>query len=250
MAETIIKVQNIDLTYPVYSIKAQSLRNSIANIAIGGRLMKSGSDIVHVRALSNVSFELFENDRLAIMGHNGAGKSTLLKVLAGVYEPTKGDIVINGNISSMIDIGLGLNITLTGRENIITMARMRGFSPRQTNECMPSIIEFSELGNFIDVPVSTYSSGMQMRLAFAVATALEPDILLFDEWLGVGDVGFIEKAQARLDDVLLRSRGMVLATHSAGLAKTLCNRLLYLQHGQGRFFEDIDEGLEFAGYKL
>jgi lipopolysaccharide transport system ATP-binding protein len=225
-------------------VRAQSLRNAVVNVAIGGKLLKDGNDIVHVKALDNVSFSLKEGDRLGIIGHNGAGKSTLLKVLAGVYEPTRGLINVQGRISSMVDIGLGADSNLTGVENIVNMARRRGFNTRQILAKIPEIVEFSELSQFIDLPFKTYSAGMSARLVFAVATCFEPDILLLDEWIGAGDAAFIEKAKKKMDDILERSRLLVLATHNQPLVKTVCNKLLVLEGGKQRYFGSV-EGWEF-----
>lgn len=235
-----IEVTGVSLEYPIYSVKAQSVRNAVMNIAVGGKLFKNGQDIVYVKALDNIHFSLKEGDRLGIVGHNGAGKSTLLKVLAGVYEPTRGVINVKGRISSMVDIGLGADSNLTGEENIINMARRRGYNTKQILAKIPEIIEFSELAQFIDLPFKTYSAGMSARLVFAVATCFEPDILLLDEWIGAGDAAFFEKAKNKMDDILAKSRVMVLATHSHHLVKTVCNKLLVLEGGQQKYFGDID----------
>jgi lipopolysaccharide transport system ATP-binding protein len=201
-------------------------------------LLKNGRDVIHVRALDGINFKLLDGDRMGIIGHNGAGKSTLLKVLAGVYEPDRGRVDVQGRISSMIDINLGLDMELTGRENIVTMGRMRGYTLREIHKKIPEIIEFSELGNFIDLPIKTYSAGMTTRLVFGVATSLEPDILLMDEWIGAGDAGFFQKAVDRLNDILTRSRVIVLASHNFSLINDLCNKLLVLDSGKQIFFGD------------
>lgn len=236
----VIELHSVELSYPIYSTKAASLRNAIANLAVGGRLLKDGRDIIHVKALSDITFSLREGDRLGLVGHNGAGKSTLLKVLAGVYEPDTGRISINGRISSMIDIGLGQDHDLTGRENVVNMGRMRGFTLKEINDKMQEIIDFSELGPFIDLPVKTYSAGMVTRLVFAVGTSLEPDILLMDEWIGAGDAGFFQKAVDRMDSILSRSRVLVLASHNNSLITKMCNKLLVLDGGSQRYFGPIE----------
>ena len=236
---TIVKLNGVELSYPVYSIRAHSLRNTIANLAVGGKLLKDGQDIVYVKALDGISFVLESGDRMGIIGHNGAGKTTLLKVLAGIYEPDRGLIQVTGRISSMIDIGLGLDNALTGRENVLSMGRMRGFGTKAVLAKMPEIIDFSELGPYIDLPVKTYSAGMQARLVFAVATTLEPDVLLLDEWIGAGDHAFHEKAKGRMDDFLEKSRCMILASHNFGLIRAVCNKLLVLDGGRQAYFGDI-----------
>jgi len=232
----LIELTGVSLDYPVYSIRAQSLRNAVFNVAVGGKLLRDGKDVVHVKALDKITFSLDEGDRLGIVGHNGAGKTTLLKVLAGVYEPTSGLVRVEGKISSMVDISLGLDHSLTGRENVILMGRRRGLTTREIIAQMPEILEFSDLGQFIDIPMRTYSAGMQARLVFAVATAFEPDILLLDEWIGAGDAAFLHKAQARMNSILEKSRALVLATHNFSLVKNVCNKLLVLNAGSQVYF--------------
>lgn len=240
MGDKIVELQSVDLTYPIYSIKAQSLRNAIANLAVGGKLLKDGHDVIHVSALRNISFTLESGDRLGLIGHNGAGKTTLLKVLAGVYEPDRGTVSVNGRISSMIDVSLGLDHELTGRENLINMGRIRGFTTKQILEKTPEIIEFTDLGQYIDLPMKTYSAGMMTRLIFGVATSLDPEILLMDEWIGAGDKLFFDKATARLNDILTRSRVIVLASHNYALIRGMCNKVLVLNGGSQVYFGDID----------
>jgi ABC-type polysaccharide/polyol phosphate transport system ATPase subunit len=237
----LIELNSVDLAYPIYSMRAQSLRNTIANLAVGGQLLKNGKDVVFVKALSGVTFSLHEGDRLGLVGHNGAGKTTLLKVLAGVYEPERGTVNVKGRVSSMIDIGLGLDWNLTGHENVMNMGRIRGFTTKQILNQMAEIVEFSDLGQFIDLPIKTYSAGMVARLVFAVATSLEPDILVMDEWMGAGDAAFFEKATARMNDILQKSRIMVLASHNNGLLKSVCNKILVLKSGSQVFFGDIND---------
>lgn len=240
----VVSVRSVELSYPIYSLRANSIRNTIANLAVGGTLLKNGRDVIHVRALEGVTFSLSEGDRLGIVGHNGAGKTTLLKVLAGVYEPDRGVVEVRGRISSMIDIGLGLDSALTGRDNIINMGRMRGYDTRTIKARIPEITEFSDLGAFVDLPVKAYSAGMQARLVFAVATTLEPDVLLLDEWIGAGDAAFYDKAVARMEQILTRSRVMVLATHNVNLLKTVCSKVLVLDGGKQVYFGNI-EGWDF-----
>ncbi len=235
---SIISVAGVELSYPIYSIRANSLRNTIANLAVGGKLLKDGQDVIHIRALEGVNFALREGDRMGIIGHNGAGKTTLLKVLAGIYEPDRGRVDVNGRISSMIDVTLGLDAALTGRENLLAMGRMRGFSTRNILAQLPEIIAFSELGPYIDLPVKAYSSGMTSRLVFAIATTLDPDILLLDEWISMGDANFQAKATQRMNEILSRSRALVLATHNFGMIQEVCNKLLVMDSGKQIYFGD------------
>ncbi|ESQ82312.1 hypothetical protein AEAC466_18365 [Asticcacaulis sp. AC466] len=238
---TIVELKSVDLVYPIYSVRAQSLRNLIANLSVGGKLLKDGSDIIHVKALSSLNFKLNEGDRLGVIGHNGAGKTTLLKLIAGIYEPTRGTVLVNGRISSMIDVNLGLDSNLTGRDNVINMGRMRGFTTKEVLAKMDAIIAFSDLGSYIDLPVKVFSSGMASRLVFSVATTLDPDILLFDEWLSTGDADFIHKATDRMASLVDKSRGMILASHSFDLIKSMCNKLLVLDSSEQVFFGNVED---------
>lgn len=238
---SIIELQGVELAYPIYSLRAQSIRNAVANLAVGGKLLKNGQDVVHVQALNGISFQLEDGDRLGIIGHNGAGKTTLLKVLAGVYEPDRGYIHVNGKVSSMINTSLGMDQSFTGRENILNMGRIRGYTAKQILARMDEIINFTELGQFIDLPVKTYSSGMITRLTFGVATALDPEILIMDEWIGAGDKSFFNKASSRLNSILTRSRVIILATHNFALIKKLCNKLLVLEGGNQIWFGPLTE---------
>lgn len=233
-----ITLKNVDLVFPILSIRAKSLRNVVANYSVGGRLLKDGKDVIHVRALSNINFSISDGDSLGIIGHNGSGKTTLLKVIAGIYEPTKGNISVDGKISSMIDLSLGLDPSLTGRENVVTLGRMRGFSTSFINDKINDIIEFSGLESYIDLPVKIYSSGMAARLVFSVVTLFEPDILVFDEWIGTGDADFMLKATKRLDDLVAQARSVVIATHSHSLVQSMCNKLLVLDGGKQIYFGD------------
>lgn len=240
----LIELNSVELTYPVYSVKAQSLRNALANLSVGGRLLKSGSDILYIQALIGLTFSVDVGDRVGIIGHNGAGKTTLLKLIAGIYEPTSGRIAVNGKISSMIDFTMGFDANMTGRENIVHIGRMRGLSTKFIQSKMDEIIEFSELGTFIDMPVKIFSSGMQSRLIFSVVTTLDPDIMLLDEWLSAGDADFVTKAQARINQLLDKSRCLILASHSFELIKSVCNKLLVLDGGKQAYYGPI-EGWNF-----
>ena len=237
----LVELKSVDLVYPIYSVRAQSLRNMVVNFSVGGKFLKDGSDIVHIKALSNLNFTLNVGDRLGVIGHNGAGKTTLLKLIAGIYEPTRGLVHVNGRISSMIDVGLGLDPNLTGRDNIINMGRMRGFTTKEVLAKMDDIIAFSDLGSYIDLPIKIFSSGMASRLVFSVATTLDPDILLFDEWLSTGDADFIEKATQRMNTLMDKSRGMILASHAFPMIKKMCSKLLVLDGGGQTFFGNVED---------
>jgi len=241
MADKIVSVKSVELDYPLYSVNARSLR-SVAALAIGGTLMRSRSDSdLYVRALHGITFDLVSGDRLAVMGANGSGKSTLLRVLAGIYEPTRGQVRVNGKISSLLEIGAGLDPEATGARNIRLLASLRGYSPWRMAAKVDEIIDFSGLGHFANMPVKSYSSGMAARLLFAVATSFEHDVLLLEEWLSAGDEGFVKQATERMLSVAEQSRVIVTATHSLALAESLCNKVLYLDHGQPVYFGSMTD---------
>ena len=241
MTSPVVSLIGASLEYPVYSFKARSIRYAIANLTIGGRLMSSRDQTVVVRALNKVSFELREGDRLALIGPNGSGKSSLLRVLAKVYEPSAGQVTVTGQISSMLDLGQGLDLEATGIENIKLLAAMRGHSPWRIKDKIDMIAEFSELGAYLSMPVRVYSSGMIARLLFSVATSFDHDVLLLEEWLTAGDANFVQKATDRMRSLLNGARVIVTATHSEVLVRELCNKVLRLSHGEPTFFGTADE---------
>jgi lipopolysaccharide transport system ATP-binding protein len=201
-------------------------------VATGGKLDADPNGRVVIRALDKLSFNLQDGDRVGLVGHNGAGKSTLLRALSRVYAPTSGAAVIQGDVGSLIDISLGINPEATGRENIFIRGALLGFSKQEIESHLDSVIEFSELGDFIEMPVRTYSSGMHLRLAFAVSTVVRPEILLMDEWLSVGDENFKLKAEGRLAELVDATKILVIASHSRELIETSCNRAIWLEHGK------------------
>ena len=236
-----IRLDDVQLIYPIYSVRAQSLRHTMINLAIGGRLLRGSNDVVHVNALEGISFRLEDGDRLGLLGHNGAGKSTLLKVLAGVYEPTRGNVQMTGIVASMLDIGNGIDWEATGVENVKIMSRLRGMRAAQINAQMEEVIAFSELGAYADLPMKTYSAGMAARLIFTLATSFKSDILILDEWLGAGDTQFIQKATDRMNELVGHARIMVLASHNFTLLQATCNKLLVLEKGRMRYFGSIED---------
>ncbi len=239
MSAASIRLDDVQLIYPIYSIRAQSLRHAMINLAIGGRLLRGNNDVVHVNALEGINFSLQDGDRLGLVGHNGAGKSTLLKVLAGVYEPTRGRIEVTGSMASMLDISHGIDWDATGVENIKIMSRLRGMRSAQINAQMDELIAFSELGAYADLPMKTYSAGMSARLVFTLATSFKSDILIMDEWLGAGDAQFIQKATERMNAFVNHARIMVLASHNFALLQATCNKVLVLDKGRMRYFGDL-----------
>jgi len=223
--------RDVVVEFPVYGRRQQSLKRSVLRAATGGILATDSRDHVVIRALDKVSFEFNEGDRVALIGHNGSGKSTLLRVLAGAYEPVTGSIEVQGSVAAMLSITLGLNTEATGYENIFLRAALMGLSKVQTRDLVDDICDFAELGDYIQMPMRTYSSGMLMRLAFAISTSVSSDILLMDEWLSVGDASFGEKAARRLKSRVDDAKIMVLASHDMGLVQRSCNRFITLEHG-------------------
>ena len=234
-----LSIRGVTLDYSIYSVRAQSLRSAVTNMAVGGRLLRGPSDVTVVRALNNVSFKLSEGDRLGLVGHNGSGKTSLLKVLAGIYEPTRGEVHVDGRVMSMIAMGAGLDAEATGIQNIRNLALMQMMSNREIERRMPAIIDFCELGAFIHMPVKTYSAGMQARLAFAAATSVEADVLLMDEWIAVGDADFQKMAHKRLLKLVERAGILVLASHDHDLLRLYCNKVMRMEGGVASAVTDI-----------
>ena len=227
-----IDFQNVCIDYPVYNSSSRSLKKKLATITTGGIISSSAKGVVVVKALDNISFFLEDGDRVAIVGHNGAGKTTLLRTLVKAYMPTSGTAVISGTVGSLVDISLGIDPEATGRENIFIRGALLGLSQSALKDSLSEIIEFSELGDFIDMPVRTYSSGMHLRLAFSVSTVLRPEILIMDEWLSVGDEGFRKKSQERMDALVNSTKILVIATHSRELVLSSCNKVIWMEHGK------------------
>lgn len=227
-----IKFDNVSIEIPIFNATGRSLTSRLLEVATGGRLDADPNGRVMVRALSNISFQLEDGDRVGLVGHNGAGKSTLLRALSGVFEPSSGDALIQGETGSLIDISLGINPEATGRENVYVRGQLLGLTKREIAERYEEIVNFAELGDFIQMPVRTYSTGMHLRLAFAVSTVVRPEILLMDEWLSVGDESFKNKAEARLTEMVDATKILAIATHSRDLIEKVCNRVIWLEHGQ------------------
>jgi lipopolysaccharide transport system ATP-binding protein len=230
---TIVKASNLVVEFPIYGMSSnRSLKKSLVNIATGGVLAKDAANRVLVRALDGLNFEFREGDRVGLIGHNGSGKSTLLQALAGIYEPTGGSLEIHGRITSMLGITLGMDSEVTGLENIYLRGRIMGLTRKQIEERLDDIAEFAGIGDYLHLPMRTYSSGMSMRLAFAIATSADADIVLMDEWLSVGDAEFVDKAKRRLSDMVNNARLVVIASHDAAMIKEQCRTILKLEHGK------------------
>ena len=234
MSSSHIYVENVSVEYPIYSANSRSMKRSMLHLSTGGRLGLNRDDRVAVQALRNVSLRFSHGDRVGLVGPNGAGKTTLLRVLAGVYEPVVGAIEINGHVTCLFDLSLGMDAEATGFENITIRGLVLGFTPTQIEARRGEIAEFSGLGPFLGMPLRTYSSGMALRLAFSISTTIKPDILLMDEWIGVGDAAFMRKAEERARTVIGDAGILVLASHSTALIEHVCNRVIWLDAGEVR----------------
>lgn len=226
-----IVLEHVTVDFPIYG--HHSFRTALLSRA-GGLIRREGrkSDRVTVRSLDDVSLTISHGDRVGLIGHNGAGKSTLLRVLAGVYEPIMGKITVEGGISPLLNTSPGLNTDDTGYENILTCGLYLGMTKEEIRQKTPEIEQFTELGEYLSLPVRTYSSGMLARLGFAIATSVNPEILLLDEGLGAGDARFVERAKKRVDALIARSSILVLASHADSLIKSMCNKAVLMNHGR------------------
>lgn len=228
-----ISLRDVNVEFPIYQGGGgRSLKKALLRASTGGNIGRDKDNRVLVRALRNVSLNISHGDRVGLIGGNGAGKTTLLRVMAGVYEPVSGTAQINGRISPLFDVGLGLNPEATGLENIMLRGLYMGMRPKEIAEHTREISEFTELGDYLSMPVRTYSAGMTLRLAFAVATCAHPEILLMDEWILAGDSRFLDKARRRLEHFISRSSIMVLASHTEDLLRQWCTKLILLDRGQ------------------
>lgn len=228
---TNISLENMGLDFPIYNADARSLKRALINTAIGGRLKSEGRS-VNVTALENVSLSLSSGDRLGVIGANGSGKTSMLKVLAGIYKPTSGTIEATGRIDSLLSINSGMDMEESAIENVYLRGLIMGLSKTQIDEKIEEILEFADLGDFINLPIRTYSSGMMMRLVFSIVTSVKPEILLMDEWLSVGDANFRDKAQTRISEMVSSSEILVIASHSRATIEASCNRAIWLDGGR------------------
>jgi ABC-2 type transport system ATP-binding protein len=242
----LIEALNIGIEFPVAPPNARSFRHLALRTAsrVGGKVLKNEGSFQFVQALDGVSFSLGQGDRLGLVGHNGAGKTTLIRVLAGIYEPTRGSLRTVGRNVPMFDIGLGMDEEASGYENIRIRGLILGLSPEEIEERMAEIAEFAELGDYLELPVRTYSSGMLLRLFFSIAASIHGDIILMDEWIAVGDLQFRKKTHGRLLDITNRSGIVVIASHDHSLLRDLCNLGLYLDGGRVRAFGALEDVLK------
>ena len=240
-----ITVNGVYVDIPIYDVSKTSLKKNIANkitSALGlDQKIGESSNYAIVRALQNITIEIKSGDRIGIVGKNGAGKSTLLRVLGGIYEPTQGDITINGSVATLLDLTLGMDDEESGAANIYLRGLILGKSTEEISNVFDEIVDFSGLGEFINLPIRTYSNGMKLRLAFSISTAFTADILILDEVIGVGDQDFLRKANERLDKLHEKSEIVILTSHSNEIISTVCNKALYMEAGRIKGFGSVDE---------
>jgi ABC-2 type transport system ATP-binding protein/lipopolysaccharide transport system ATP-binding protein len=236
-----IAVDNISLDFPLFGAGSRSLKKAIVRLGTGGRVARDSNDTVVVKALRELSFTVSHGERVGLVGPNGAGKSTLLRVLSGIFEPSQGVVHRDGTTVALFDPSLGMDMEATGYENIFLRGLLMGLSRDELSAKTEEIATFTELGEYLDMPVRAYSSGMLLRLAFAVSTCFVPDILLLDEWISAGDARFLNKAEERLQGMIKRSGILVLASHSEEIIKRLCNRAFLLEGGRLRAAGTPDE---------
>ena len=228
-----IDVSELSLLFPLYHANSRSLKKTLLAVA-SGRFSKDQQNRVVVQALRDISLSLRSGERLGVVGANGAGKTTLLRTLAGIYEPVMGMVRVHGRLNALLDAQLGMNPELTGRENIVLRGLYSGLTRGELPELEQDVREFAELGDFMDLPVRIYSSGMVVRLGFALATAIRPQILLMDEWILAGDAAFLDKARERLEDMVRGAEILVLSSHSPAIVLEWCTRVIWLDQGQIR----------------
>jgi len=226
-----IMAKNLTIFYPIFDTSSRSLKKTFVRAATGGKIASDAHGVT-VCAIDDVSFSIREGERIGLVGHNGSGKSTLLRTLAGVYAPARGDLEVRGSIASLLDISLGMDNEFTGYENIFMRCILMGLRKPEINKRIDEIIEFSGLGEYIRMPMRTYSTGMSLRLAFSICTTFPADIILMDEWLEVGDADFKKKAEGRLHEFISKSSILVLASHNAEHIKSFCTRVLTMDHGR------------------
>ena len=236
-----ISLEQVTIEFPIYNARGRSLTGELFRRTVGGIIKSDKAHNVSIVALREISLELADGDRLGLIGHNGAGKSTLLRVFAGIYEPLSGRVQIQGSVASLTDLTMGMNMEATGYENIMLRGVFLGLQVKEIRRMIPEIEAFTELGEFLELPLRTYSSGMLLRLAFAVTTAIVPEILIMDELIGAGDAAFVSKATARLNQMIGNSRILVIASHSVETIRRFCNKAALMETGRIVRIGPVDE---------
>ena len=232
-----IETHNAWVEFPIFDAKSRSLKKTF----LGGTIGRNASNVVVIEALRDITMSLDLGDRVGLVGHNGAGKSTLLRLLSGIYEPTRGSATLTGRVAPVFDLGVGMDPEISGYENIIIRGLFLGQTRRQMLAKVDEIAEFTELGDYLSMPLRTYSTGMRVRLAMGVVTSIDPEILLLDEGIGAVDADFLKKAQTRLQRLVERSGILVFASHSNEFLARLCKTAMWIDHGVIKLTGSIED---------
>lgn len=237
-ATTMIEVRNVTMQYRMTNDRVSNLKEYLI------KRLKKNLEFEYFTALDDVSFSVKKGEVLGLVGHNGAGKSTILKVISGIVKPTKGSVRVCGNVVPMLELGSGFDFDMTGRENIFLNGAILGYSEEFLREKYDEIVEFSEIGQFIDIPLRNYSSGMIARLGFSVATVVEPEVLIVDEVLAVGDANFQEKSKRRMMELMSGGTTVLFVSHSLAQIRELCDHVVWMDHGKVKMYGDTQEACD------
>ena len=240
--DAFIKFEDVSLKFKMYTDKGMSIKEAFINSL---KKRKYRETVKEFWVLNDINFTINQGDRLGVIGNNGAGKSTMLKLISKIYEPTKGNIMINGKVVPLIELGAGFNPELTGRENIYLNGAILGYTKNEMANLEQNIIEFSQLGEFIDVPIKYYSTGMYARLAFTVATEINPEILIIDEIFAGGDINFVDKALNRINNLIDSAKIVIMVSHSMDLISKICNRCFVIADNKIVFDGKTEEAIDF-----
>lgn len=232
-----ISVKDLSVEFEIFGEKSQSLKKRFASQVTGGKIFKQADDVITVKALDNVSLEINNGERVGLLGHNGSGKTTLLRVLSGIYRPTSGEVDIEGHVGAILDPVAGMDLEISGMQNIFLRGQILGIPKHEISQKMDNILETAQLGEFIDLPVKTYSAGMFARLAFSISIEARPSVLLLDEGLGAGDAEFQKRAAKKIEELIDSVEIMVLASHSMEMIERFCNRTIEFE--QGKIKQDL-----------
>lgn len=242
MAEVVL--DDVVLDFPVYGASyTRSLRKELVRVATGGLIKRNPKDLFEIRALNQLNLTIEHGTKLGLIGHNGAGKSTLLRIITGIFTPTSGRVQVEGVVTPLLDVMFGMYEDLTGFENILLRGTLHGLSPKEIKEKEADIVKSSGLGDYVHMPIRTYSSGMKVRLAFSVNTCIHPQILIMDELVGAGDASFQEEAKVKLSGLISASDIFIIASHNTEWIRNNCNQVLWLDTGKVAFYGDVEEGI-------
>lgn len=242
--EIAMQLQDVTVDLPIFSPRGRSVRMAVLNMAVGGRLSEAGRT-VHVRALDHVSFDVRRGDRIGLLGHNGSGKSTLLKVVSSIYLPTSGEIRSQTRVVPLLDFNLGVDDEMTGVEAIRVGCLLRGVAKKEMKAAIADVCDFTELGDYLNLPIRTYSAGMRARLAFGTATVMRPEAIAIDESISTGDAQFIQKAQRRAEQLIGSTTVLFLASHQEEMLRSFCDQGIVMRFGRVEFRGPIEEAIRY-----